>query len=172
MHPEFQWYALRTLVKKEEAIRDMLLEECGSENIADVFIPVSPVTAPSASSHKKIKMQKYMPGYMFLKMQSKKILFSKVEKMKDVIGFLGDPTPLEEGEVLKMMACKEDGLQMTKTHSFHIGMNVNIIEGPFEGFKGSIASIHEDKHSCIVDVYILGRSTPVELNFSQVEEET
>lgn len=171
MHPKFQWYALRTFVKREEAVRDLLFAECGSENIADIFIPVSPVNTLGASSNKKIKMQKYMPGYMFLKIENKKILFSKIEKMRNVIGFLGDPTPLEEEEVLKMMSCKDDGLQMNKTHSFYVGMNVDIIEGPFEGFKGSIATIHEEKHSCIVDVYILGRSTPVELNFSQVEQE-
>ena len=100
-----------------------------------------------------------------------------IKSVTNVIGFLGetkggDPVPLRTSEVNRMLG-KVDELTMTTEHiaiPFTRGENVKVIDGPFNGFNGSIEKVNEEKRKLEVMVKIFGRKTPLELSYMQVEK--
>ena len=100
-----------------------------------------------------------------------------IKSVTNVIGFLGEtkggePIPLRIAEVNRMLG-KVDELTMTTEHiaiPFTIGENVKVIDGPFNGFNGTIEKVNEEKRKLEVMVKIFGRKTPLELSYMQVEK--
>jgi transcriptional antiterminator NusG len=100
-----------------------------------------------------------------------------IKSVTNVIGFLGetkggDPVPLREAEVNRMLG-KVDELALTAEHvaiPFNVGESVKVIDGPFNGFTGSIEKVNEEKRKLEVMVKIFGRKTPLELSYMQVEK--
>ena len=100
-----------------------------------------------------------------------------IKSVTNVIGFLGetkggDPVPLREAEVNRMLG-KVDELALTAEHvaiPFNVGESIKVIDGPFNGFTGSIEKVNEEKRKLEVMVKIFGRKTPLELSYMQVEK--
>jgi len=100
-----------------------------------------------------------------------------IKSVTNVIGFLGetkggDPVPLREAEVNRMLG-KVDELALTAEHvaiPFNVGESVKVIDGPFNGFTGSIEKVNEEKRKLEVMVKIFGRKTPLELSYMQVDK--
>jgi transcriptional antiterminator NusG len=168
-HTEAQtygWFALRSALHKEEAVKQEILETFSRDEVKEILIP----TLHTLNLTKPVK--KYMPGYMILHMADDPLLFRKLKKLKNVRSFLGDPTPLTPSEVGNMINIINNTEPQKIFTQLQAGTSVIVKEGPFKDFQGVIASTNLEKANCIVDVYILGRSTPVELSFSQIEQET
>ena len=107
-------------------------------------------------------------------MDMNKELYHMVKNIKNVTGFLGstgNPSPVSDKEVDKIMSQIRDGVVQTEEGSLYdIGEKVKVIDGPFASFSGSVEEIDEDKRRMKVSVSIFGRATPVDLEFHQVEK--
>ena len=100
-----------------------------------------------------------------------------IKSVTNVIGFLGetkggDPIPLRPSEVNRLLG-KVDELELSKEHisiPYMVGENIKVVDGPFNGFTGSIENVNEEKRKLQVMVKIFGRKTPLELSYMQVEK--
>ncbi len=122
------------------------------------------------------KERTYFPGYIMIKANLTGEIPHIIKSVTNVIGFLGEtkgePVPLRTSEVNRMLG-KVDELALSTEHvaiPFTVGENVKVIDGPFNGFTGSIEKINEEKRKLEVMVKIFGRKTPLELSYMQVEK--
>ena len=127
---------------------------------------------------KKIQKERtYFPGYIIVKANLAGEMVHIIRSITNVIGFLGetkggDPVPLRKSEVNRMLG-KVDELALTADDvaiPFVIGETIKVIDGPFNGFNGTIEKINEEKRKLEVMVKIFGRKTPLELSYLQVEK--
>ena len=127
---------------------------------------------------KKInKERNYFPGYIMIKANLSGEVPHIIRSITNVIGFLGEtkggePVPLRKAEVNRMLG-KVDELSVQTENvviPFKIGETIKVIDGPFNGFNGSIEKINEEKRKLEVMVKIFGRKTPLELSYMQVEK--
>ena len=142
-------------------------------SLGEVLVPTHKVTEVKKGKRTQ-KQKKYFPGYILVKLDLNKQIYHKIKNLQKVSGFLGPegkPVPVSENEVKKIMN------QITETEtnpsagiSFEIGEKVRVCDGPFASFSGLVEEIDEDKSRLKVAVSIFGRSTPVDLEYSQVEK--
>ena len=127
---------------------------------------------------KKINKEKvYYPGYIMIKADLSGEIPHVIKSVTNVIGFLGEtkggePIPLRTSEVNRLLG-KVDELELSKEHvaiPFTIGESIKVIDGPFNGFTGTIENVNEEKRKLQVMVKIFGRKTPLELSYMQVEK--
>ena len=126
---------------------------------------------------KKVQAErKFMPGYVLIKMEMSDESYHLVKNTNRVSGFLGpqgNPMPLPNSEVARILNQVEEGLEKPRSLiSFDIGDQINVIDGPFEGFSGNVEEVDEDNSRLKVSVSIFGRATPVELEFTQVNRQS
>jgi transcriptional antiterminator NusG len=127
---------------------------------------------------KKINKEKvYYPGYIMIKADLSGEIPHVIKSVTNVIGFLGEtkggePIPLRTSEVNRLLG-KVDELELSKEHvaiPFTLGESIKVIDGPFNGFTGTIENVNEEKRKLQVMVKIFGRKTPLELSYMQVEK--
>ena len=127
---------------------------------------------------KKINKEKvYYPGYIMIKADLSGEIPHVIKSVTNVIGFLGEtkggePIPLRTSEVNRLLG-KVDELELSKEHvaiPYTVGESIKVIDGPFNGFTGTIEHVNEDKRKLQVMVKIFGRKTPLELSYMQVEK--
>jgi transcriptional antiterminator NusG len=127
---------------------------------------------------KKIQKERtYFPGYIMIKANLGGEMIHVIRSITNVIGFLGetkggDPVPLRKSEVNRMLG-KVDELALNADDvaiPFVLGETVKVVDGPFNGFNGTIEKINEEKRKLEVMVKIFGRRTPLELSYLQVEK--
>ncbi len=177
---EKKWYVLRAIGGKEKKVKEYVESEIASLNLTDY---VSQVLIPSEKifqirNGKKVsKERNYLPGYVLIEAALVGEIAHILKNIPNVIGFLGDsgnnPTPLRLSEVNRILG-KVDELSEsdeTMNNPFIIGETVKVIDGPFNGFNGTIEDVNEEKRKLKVMVKIFGRKTPLELSFLQVEKE-
>ena len=175
-----KWYVVRAVSGQESKIKDYIVSEVkrlGFEKfIEDILVPTEKVI--QIRNGKKISKEKvYFPGYIMIKANLTGEIPHIIKSVTNVIGFLGetkggDPVPLRIAEVNRMLG-KVDELTMTTEHiaiPFTRGENVKVIDGPFNGFNGTIEKVNEEKRKLEVMVKIFGRKTPLELSYMQVEK--
>ncbi len=175
-----KWYVVRAVSGQESKIKDYIMSEVtrlGFEKfIEDILVPTEKVI--QIRKGKKINKEKvYFPGYIMVKANLIGELPHIIKSVTNVIGFLGEtkggePIPLRESEVNRMLG-KVDELALDKEHAaipFVNGETIKVIDGPFNGFTGTIENINEDKRKLEVMVKIFGRKTPLELSYMQVEK--
>jgi transcriptional antiterminator NusG len=175
-----RWYVVRVktgceksvMLSLEETIRRSGLEEV----IPEILLPKEEFV--EVKKGQKVKSQrKFFPGYLLLKMDMNEEAWHIVNSAANVVGFIGGtkerPLPISEKEAAKILD------RMQQTHDsprpkvlFEVGEMVRVIDGPFADFNGVVEDINYDKSRLRVAVLIFGRSTPVELEFSQVEIST
>ena len=175
-----KWYVVRAVSGQENKIRDYMESEInrlGFNNmVEDILVPTQKVI--QIRKGKKINKEKvYFPGYIMIKANLAGEIPHIIKSLPNVIGFLGetkggDPIPLRTAEVNRMLG-KVDELS-TESESvsipFEIGENIKVIDGPFNGFNGSIEKVNQEKRKLEVMVKIFGRKTPLELSYMQVEK--
>ncbi len=178
---ETKWYVLRVVSGKERKVKEYLDKEIARSDwgkvIVQVFLPVEKVYKV-VSGKKVMRERNYYPGYVMIEIQDGKLrddLRDAIKAITNVIHFLGkeDPIALRKAEVNKMLGKMDEmaeagGLSMSEP--FIIGETIKIIEGPFNDFNGVIEEVNDEKKKLKVTVKIFGRSTPVELNYMQVEK--
>jgi transcriptional antiterminator NusG len=176
-----KWYVLRAIGGKEKKVKEYVENEIAKGElhgfVTQVLIPTEKVY--QIRNGKKIsKERNFYPGYVLIEAQLVGEIAHILRNIPNVIGFLGDtkggdPVPLRPNEVNRILG-KVDELADTGEElnvPFIIGETVKVIDGPFNGFNGTIEIINEEKKKLQVMVKIFGRKTPLELSFLQVEKE-
>lgn len=180
-----KWYVLRVVSGKERKVKEYLDKDIVrsgySEVIKQVFLPMEKVY--KVQNGKKVMREKnYFPGYVMLEVLEGKLtddMVHHISNVSNVMHFLtdgkgskGNIISLRKAEVNKMLG-KVDEMSdqgITMVEPFIIGETVKIIDGAFNDFNGVIEEINDEKKKLKVIVKIFGRSTPVELNYMQVEK--
>lgn len=176
-----RWYVLRAIGGKEKKVKEYIEHEIANGDlkgfVEQVLIPTEKVY--QIRSGKKIsKERNFFPGYVLIEASLVGEVTHTLRNIPNVIGFLGDtkggdPVPMRPSEVNRILG-KVDELAETGEElniPFVVGETVKVIDGPFNGFNGTIELINEEKKKLQVMVKIFGRKTPLELSFMQVEKE-
>ncbi|RJP20947.1 MAG: transcription termination/antitermination factor NusG [Candidatus Omnitrophota bacterium] len=172
-----KWYVVHTYAgfenKVKENIESTVKAEGLSERIARILIPTEEVVE-IRDGKRSISTQKIFPCYIIIEMDFDDDTWALIKNTPGVTGFVGPgrtPIPLSDEEVEKIMAHMSETEDKPRPKVvFEIGDTVRVIEGPFFNFSGYVAEINEERGRLKVMVDILGRSTPVELDFLQVEK--
>lgn len=180
------WYVVQTYSGYENKIEKIIrkvreIDAAFSEVVSDVKVPTEEVVEVKDGVKKTVK-RKILPGYILVEMDLPEyqweMFCSQIRRIQGVTGFVGSlegrkPTPLSSGE-LKGILQKTGEIKSDKVlrpkQTFDLGEQVKIIEGPFETFTGTIEEINLEKGKLRVLVGIFGRSTPVEVDYLQVEK--
>jgi transcriptional antiterminator NusG len=172
------WYVVHTYSQFEKSVQRALTERIQREGMQDKFgqilVPVEEVVELK-SGQKSISERKFFPGYVLVEMEMTDQSWHLVKSTPKVTGFLGGsamkPTPISEKEVQNIMRQMQAGVEKPRPKVlFEVGELVRVKEGPFTDFNGSVEDVNYDKNKIRVAVTIFGRSTPVELDFGQVEK--
>ena len=176
-----KWYVVRAVSGQENKVKAYVENEMLRLGLADfigqLLVPTEKVF--QIRNGKKVsKERNFYPGYIMMETALTGEVVHAVKNVPGVIGFLGevkggDPVPLRTSEVNRMLG-KVDELAETEEQfnvPFIVGETVKVIDGPFNGFNGTIEKILEEKRKLEVMVKIFGRRTPLELSFMQVEKE-
>jgi transcriptional antiterminator NusG len=154
-----------------------ILEQAAShgleEQIGDVLVPTEEVVEVRRGAKVQAE-RKFFPGYILVNMELTDAAWSLVQSQPRVTGFLGGkgkPVPITKAEADRLIKQMDEGVERPRsTISFDIGEEVRVVEGPFESFNGIVEEADDEKERLKVAVSIFGRSTPVELEYSQVEK--
>ena len=177
---ENKWYVVRAVSGQENKIKSYIESDITrlglSDFVEEVLVPTEKVI--QIRNGKKInKERNYFPGYIMIKANLSGEVPHIIRSITNVIGFLGEtkggnPVPLRASEVNRMLG-KVDELSIQTENiaiPFKIGEIIKVIDGPFNGFNGSIEKVNEEKRKLEVMVKIFGRKTPLELSYMQVEK--
>ena len=139
-----------------------------------ILIPTEEVTELRLGKKRKIE-KKFFPGYILIEMNLNEQLWELVRNIPKVLGFVGNgtgcPLPLTKIEIENVLNKIKEGNNSFKPKVlFEFGEFVKVIDGPFIGFNGTVENINYEKNRLCVSVLIFGRSTPVDLKFSQIEK--
>ena len=174
-----RWYSVSVLSNFEkkvaESIRESVIQHGLEDDIEDVMVPTEEVT--ELRRGKKVQVEKrFMPGYVLVKMEMTDRAYHLVNDTNRVTGFLGPqgkPTPMRDREIAHLLNQVEEGIERPRPLiSFDVGEQVNVTDGPFEGFAGLVEDVDEENARLKVSVSIFGRATPVELEYAQVAKQT
>ena len=175
-----KWYVVRAISGKESKVKTYIereIEELRMENyVSQVLVPTEKVYK-IRNGKKVTKERNFFPGYIMIEADLIGEVVHAIKSITGVIGFLGatkggDPLPLRLSEVNRMLG-KVDELAIVGEQvniPFSVGESVKVIDGPFNGFTGSIDVVNEEKRKLEVMVKIFGRKTPLELSYMQVEK--
>jgi len=172
------WYVIQAFSnceKKVKAAIEERIEISGlSKMFGEIMIPTEQVTELKKGQKKQLE-RKFFPGYMLVQMEMNDDTWHLVRKTPNVMGFLGGsknkPVPLTERELNIIFNRVDEAVEKPKFKPvFESGETVRIKDGPFNDFNGTVEEVDYEKNLIKVSVSIFGKSTPVELNFSQVEK--
>jgi transcriptional antiterminator NusG len=175
---QMQWYVLKVTSNRERTIRDNLLRRMKRDGIehffGEIIIPTEKV-AETKGGKKRVTERKLYPGYIMIQMilnEESWFLVRETGGVGDFTGAAGKPIPMKDEEIRKMLGqeVKKDEPSAPKIKmQFATGDRVKIKEGGFDGFEGMVDKIDETSGKVSVLVEIFGRSTPVELEYWQIE---
>lgn len=182
---ESKWYVLRVVSGKERSVKEYLDKDIARNGwttiIKQIFLPMEKVF--KVQNGKKVMREKnYFPGYVMLEVEDGKLtddIVQHVSNISNIMHFLtdgkgskGNIISLRKSEVNKMLGRVDEmnDVGVTISEPFIVGETIKIIEGPFNDFNGVIEEVNDEKKKLKVTVKIFGRSTPVELNYVQVEK--
>lgn len=171
-----KWYAVHTHSGFENRARLSLQERIRQNGLdrffGQILIPTESVTEMRAGQ-RRTTTRKFYPGYMFVQMEVNEATFHLVKNTPKITGFLGgtSPSPVPEKDIAVINTQMTEGAAKPKARvSFEQGDSVRVNDGPFANFSGTVEEVKAEKQKVRVLVSIFGRSTPVELDFSQVEK--
>jgi transcriptional antiterminator NusG len=174
-----RWYSVSVLSNFEkkvaESIRESAAQQGLSDEIAEVMVPTEEVI--EIRRGKKVQTEKrFMPGYVLVKMDMTDRAYHLINSTNRVTGFLGPqgkPSPMKDDEVARIVNQVVEGMERPRSIiTFQTGEQVNVTDGPFEGFSGMVEEVDPAASRLKVSVSIFGRATPVELEFAQVAKAT
>ncbi len=174
--PSFRWYALYTASGQENRVKQRLERELQlhgmSESVRAIVVPEETVFEIRAGK-RRTRKRSFLPGYVLIEAAMNRKLKQLIEGVPGVVGFAGtrtQPIPLRPEEVERILARIEERKHTATIEAqFSVGDPVRIIDGPFANFVGVVKEVNLERQKLKVEVGILGRKTPVELDMSQVE---
>lgn len=172
-----KWYVVHVYSGFEQKVKTALEEQIANlkspEKFGEILIPTENVVE-LVKGKKKESSRKFYPGYILVSMTLDNETWHIVNSVPKVTGFLGGknkPTPINEHELNKIFKKMEQGKDKPNPkYSFEPGDEVNVVDGPFANFNGTVEEVSPEKGKVKVLVSIFGRATPVELNFIQVSK--
>ena len=173
-----RWYSVSVFSNFEkkvaENIKEMVEQKNLENQVSEVLVPTEEVL--EIRRGKKVQRERrFMPGYVLVKMDMSEEVYHAIKGINRVSGFLGangKPTPLPDAEVARIIDQVEEGGEVPRSLiAFEVGEKVNVTDGPFEGFAGTVEEVDDISSRLKLTVSIFGRATPVELEFTQVQKQ-
>lgn len=173
-----RWYVIHAYSNFENQVKKALEERVKRNGLEHYFgkilVPTEEVVEMRQGQQRKSE-RKFFPGYVLVQMELNDETWHLVREVPRVLGFIGGtsdrPTPISEAEAESILNRVEDGINKPRPKIlFEVGEVVRVIDGPFKDFNGVVEEVNYEKNKLRVSVLIFGRSTPVELEFGQVEK--
>ena len=172
-----RWYVVHVYSGFEKKIAQQVQEQAAQKGLADL---VDQVLVPSEDvvevrrGQKVNAERKFFPGYVLVKMEMTDQTWHLIKDTPKVTGFLGTktrPSPITDAEADRIIKQSAEGVERARPAVlFEVGEQVRVADGPFTSFNGTVEEVDEERGRVKVSVSIFGRSTPVELEYSQVEK--
>ncbi len=171
------WYVVHVYSGFEKKIAQQITEQAAQKGLAEQFeaVLVPSENVVEVKRGRKINSEhKFFPGYVLVKMDLTDDAWHLVKNTPKVTGFLGSktkPSPISEAEAARILKQSQEGVDRPRPAIlYEIGEQVRVADGPFTSFNGTVEEVDEERGRVKVSVSIFGRSTPVELEYSQVEK--
>jgi transcriptional antiterminator NusG len=173
-----KWYVVHAYSNIEhrvsEALKERIKRDGQETKFGEILVPTEEVVE-MRDGQKRRSERKFYPGYVLVQMEMDETTWHLVRDVPKVLGFIGGtsdkPAPISEKEANRILQRVEEGVHKPRPKVlFEPGQVVRVTHGPFNDFNGVVESVNYEKNRLQVAVQILGRSTPVELDFSQVEK--
>jgi len=174
-----RWYVVQAYSGFEKAVKRSIEERIAmtglGEYFGEIFVPTEEVVEMKEGKKRKSE-RKFFPGYVLIQMEMNDETWHMVRHIPRVAGFVGGtpekPVPLPQKDLDRIMSRVQDSTEKPRPRTlYEVGEVIRVIEGPFSDFSGVIEEVNYEKSRLKVLVSIFGRSTPVELEFSQVAKE-
>ena len=171
------WYVLNSYSGYENKAKEQLLERITLNGMEDIFgkieVPSEEITEMKGGKEKTIQ-KKFFPGYILVEMEMNDETWHLVKETPRVLGFIGgtknNPKSITDAEASRILNQIEHGIdESSQSVAFEPGEMIRVIDGPFNDFSGVVEEVDSEKSKVKVAVMIFGRSTPVELDFTQIE---
>jgi transcriptional antiterminator NusG len=173
-----QWYVVHAYSNFEHKVKESLVERVRRAGLQDKFgeilVPTEEVVEMREGQRRKSE-RKFFPGYVLVQMEMDDETWHLVKEVPKVLGFIGGssdrPAPISDKEAQAILNRVQEGVDKPRPKVlFEPGEVVRVTDGPFNDFSGVVENVNYEKSKVRVAVQILGRSTPVELDFSKVEK--
>jgi transcriptional antiterminator NusG len=173
-----QWYVVHAYSNFEHKVKESLVERVRraglQQKFGEILVPTEEVVEMREGQRRKSE-RKFFPGYVLVQMEMDDETWHLVKEVPKVLGFIGGssdkPAPITDKEAQAILNRVQEGVDKPRPKIlFEPGEVVRVTDGPFNDFSGVVENVNYEKSKVRVAVQILGRSTPVELDFSQVEK--
>jgi transcription termination/antitermination protein NusG len=173
-----RWYVVHAYSGFEQQVKKAIEEHVERAGMQDQFgqilVPTEEVVE-MREGQKRRSERKFFPGYVLVQMDMNDATWHLIRNVPRVLGFIGGspdkPSPITEKEAEAILNRIQEGVEKPRPKVlFEVGEIVRVTEGPFNDFNGAVEEVNYDKSRLLVAVQIFGRSTPVELDFHQVEK--
>jgi transcriptional antiterminator NusG len=172
-----RWYVVHAYSGFEKKVAQSILEQAAQHHMSDLITEVLVPTEEVVEMRRGVKTtseRKFFPGYLLVRMELTDETWHLVKsqpKVTDFVGGKGKPIPITDAEASRLLKQVSEGVDRPKPSiTFEIGEQVRVADGPFATFNGLVEDVDEEKARLKVAVSIFGRSTPVDLDFTQVEK--
>ena len=172
------WYVVQVYSGYEKQVERSLRERVAhyglDDKVGDILIPTEDVVEMRAGQKRKSE-RKFFPGYVLVQMEMDEEAWHVVRNVPKVLGFIGgtsgQPAPISDKEANNIMERIQEGVEKPRPKTlYEAGEVVRVVDGPFNDFNGTVEEVDYERNKLRVSVMIFGRSTPVDLEFSQVEK--
>jgi transcriptional antiterminator NusG len=173
-----RWYVVHAFSGFEKQVQRSMAERIARAGVEDMFgdilVPTEEVVEMKGGQ-KRRSDRKFFPGYVLVEMEMNDETWHLVKEVPKVMGFIGGtsdrPAPITEKEADTILSRVQEGVDKPRPKIlFEPGEMVRVVDGPFNDFNGTVEEVNYEKNRLRVAVLIFGRSTPVELDFHQVEK--
>lgn len=174
-----RWYVVHAYSGFEQQVKRLLQERIRrsglEESFGEVLVPTEEVVEMRAGQRRRSD-RKFFPGYVLVNMTMDNATWHLVKSVPKVMGFIGGssdrPAPISDREANEILQRVQEGVEKPRPKVlFEPGEMIRVVDGPFKDFSGTVEEVNYEKSRLRLEVSIFGRSTPVELEFSQVEKE-